>query len=165
MQQKTLGPLIMERLFSYPLVALLAVLFHSVAAASATGTNFSVFDGTVYSYTDGHVRAMRLLTKAELWKSAVPGNSLDTIPVMDSGALVFCAGGAAQRIVSLEIATGKLRWNKDGFCRAVVAHAGKVYILPDLTAPSPHWTARPEGPFGEHPESVFRGASLHERVW
>lgn len=122
----------MERRFSYPLVALLAVLFHSVAAASATGTNFSVFDGTVYSYTDGHVRAMRLLTKAELWKSAVPGNSLDTIPVMDSGALVFCAGGAAQRIVSLEVATGKLRWNKDGFCEAVVAHAGNVYILSRL---------------------------------
>lgn len=68
----------MERRILYPLVALLAALFNSVAAASATGTNFSVFDGTVYSYTDGQVRAINLVTGAELWKSAVPGNSIDT---------------------------------------------------------------------------------------
>jgi len=101
------------------------------SALAEEGSGFSVFKNHVYVNQKGRLSARELETGAILWNIQIPapGNSLDVAPIEESGVIVFCGGGSAQRILALDAKTGKLLWDEDGFCRAITSDAGKIFIL------------------------------------
>lgn len=100
-------------------------------ALAEYGSGFAVIQNRLYSYGNGRISARAIESGNVLWDVPVqaPGGSIDVAPIVEDGALVFCAGGSAQRILALDASTGKLLWNKDGDCRAVASAGGRIFVL------------------------------------
>lgn len=101
------------------------------SALAEEGSGFSVLNNRVYVDQKGWLSARELETGAVLWKIQIPapGNSLDIAPIEESGVIVLCGGGSAQRILALDAKTGKLLWDEDGYCRAITSDAGRIFVL------------------------------------
>ena len=115
----------------YQVCGVLVWLVVLCSALAEEGSGFSVFKNHVYVDQNGRLSARELETGVVLWsiQIPVPGRSLDVAPIEESGVIVFCGGGSAQRILALDAKTGKLLWDEDGYCRAITSDAGKIFVL------------------------------------
>lgn len=106
--------------------------FHAKCIIGADyGSEFALLDHHLYSYRNDQISAIAAENGSSLWSFQIPGpgGGVDVPPIVERGAVVFCAGGSAQIIFALDASTGKLLWKDEGNCRAISSSAGKVYVL------------------------------------
>lgn len=110
---------------------ILCVPVLTIRALPEYGSGFSVIRNHVYSYQKGRISAREVKGGKVLWDMPVQasGGGIDVGPIEEDGVVSFCAGGSAQRILALDIATGKLLWDADGYCRAITSEGGRIFVL------------------------------------